>query len=64
MKLDTEALRADLVRFHEMAAAIGLQHVSESTDQLAAAKEEELVSIAADQGWDLGKYILREDNRS
>ena len=58
MKLNTEALRRDLLRYHETAEMIGLPHVSGSTEQLEEAEEEELVSVAADQGWDLGKYIV------
>ena len=58
MKLNTEALRRDLIRYHETAEMIGLSHVSESREQLEEAEEEELVSVAADQSWDLGKYIV------
>ncbi len=58
MKLNTEALRQDLIRYHETAGMIGLPHVSASREQLERAEEDELVSVAADQGWDLGKYIV------
>lgn len=60
MKLNTEMLREDLIRYHETASRIGLPLASESAEALRAAGEEELVSVAADQGWDLGKYIIRE----
>ena len=60
MKLNTEALRRDLIRYHETAKMTGLPHASASTRQLEEAEEEELVSVAADQGWDLGKYIVRK----
>lgn len=58
MKLNTEALRGDLIRYHEIAEVAGVPHISESVEQLEEAEEEELVTVAADQGWDLGKYIV------
>lgn len=58
MKIDTEMLRNDLVKYCRAAAGIGLPLPEGPADAAETAREDELVSMAADLGWDLGKYIL------
>ncbi|MDO4620958.1 MAG: hypothetical protein Q4B09_10095 [Lachnospiraceae bacterium] len=57
MNMDFEALRKDLIQYFDVARQIGLLCAAESEVQIMNADEAELVSLAADQGWDLGRYI-------
>ena len=57
MKIDTERLREDLRAYARMAVELGLPCAAEDPEALARASEEELVDLAATQGWDLGKYV-------
>lgn len=57
MELNTEALRADLTRYHEMASAIGLPKGTGKPEEIPEADEARLVDIAATLGWDFAKYL-------
>ena len=57
MKMDAEKLRGDLIAFYEMSSRLNLPVKSKDHPDPETADEAELITAAADEGWDLGKYI-------
>ena len=57
MKMDAEKLRNDLTAFYEMSSRLNLPVKCKDHPELISADESELITVAADEGWDLGKYI-------
>lgn len=57
MKLDVERLRSDLTEYCELAGRVGLPLPSSDSSLIPSADEERLIDMAADLGWDFGKYV-------
>lgn len=57
MDMDFEKLRKDLVDYITFALSHDLPCAACDTKEAMEADEAQLVALAAEQGWDFGKYV-------